>query len=485
MRASVLIALVLALPLTSTAPSAQGPDRSKLPVAGPAPSLKLPEVQKRQLSNGLPVWLVELHEVPVVQVNLVVFGGSADDPMGKFGVANMSAAMLDEGAGSRTSLEIADAVDFLGADLDSTGGIDSSAVRLHVPVARLADALPIMADLALRPTFPREELDRIRQQRLTSLIQARDDPATIASLAFSRAVFGTANRYGTATMGTTETIKSFTPEDLRAFYSAVFRPDNATLLVVGDVTLSTLLPLLETNFGGWRAAGPAPARTKPPSPPTRTRREVYLVDKPGAPQSQIRIGTVGVPRSTPDYFPLQITNTILGGSFSSRLNMNLREKHGYSYGAASQFDMRTEAGPFFATAGVQTDKTAESLKEFFNELNGILQPIPADELARAKNYVALRYPGGFETTGDISRRLEEVLVYHLPADYLSGYVRQIESVTAADVQRVARRYIVPDRVAVVVVGDRKTIEPGIRALNLGPINVLPIDDVFSLPPATR
>jgi predicted Zn-dependent peptidase len=342
-----------------------------------------------------------------------------------------------------------------------------------------------MADLALRPTFPREELDRIRQQRLTSLIQARDDPATIASLAFSRAVFGTANRYGTATMGTTETIKSFTPEDLRAFYSAVFRPDNATLLVVGDVTLNTLLPLLETNFGGWRASGSAPTRPKLPAPSTRTRREVYLVDKPGAPQSQIRIGTVGVPRSTPDYFPLQITNTILGGSFSSRLNMNLREKHGYSYGAASQFDMRVEAGPFFATAGVQTDKTAESLKEFFNELNGILQPIPADELARAKNYVALRYPGGFETTGDISRRLEEVLVYHLPADYLSSYIRQIESVTAADVQRVARRYIVPDRVAVVVVGDRKTIEPGIRALNLGPINVLPIDDVFSLPPATR
>jgi len=485
MRTSFLFPLVLVLASALSAPSAQAPDRNKLPASSPPPSLKLPEIQKRQLSNGLPVWLVELHEVPVVQVNLVVFGGSADDPAGKFGVANLAAAMLEEGAGSRSSLEIADAVDFLGADLGATGGIDSSAVRLHVPVARLAEALPIMADVALRPSFPRDELDRIRQQRLTGLIQARDDPSTIGSLAFARVLFGPAHRYGTATMGTTETIKAFTPDDLRAFYSSIFRPDNATLLVVGDVSVNTLLPLLETSFGGWRSSAPPATRPKLPAAPTRARCEVYLVDKPGAPQSQIRIGTVGVPRSTPDYFPLQIANTILGGAFSSRLNMNLREKHGYSYGAASQFDMRVEAGPFFATAGVQTDKTSESLKEFFNELNGILQPVPADELARAKNYVALRFPGGFETTGDISRRLEEMLVYHLPGDYFSGYVRQIESVTAADVQRVARRYIVPDRTAVVVVGDRKTIEPGIRALNLGPINVLAIDDVFSLPASSR
>jgi predicted Zn-dependent peptidase len=479
------LALPVAIVLAYAALAAQSPDRSKLPPAGQTPALKLPEIQKRQLSNGVPVWLVELHEVPVVQVNLVVFGGSADDPKGKFGIANLAAAMLEEGAGSRSSLEIADAIDFLGADLGTAGAIDSSAVRLHVPVTRLGEALAIMADVAIRPTFPREELERLRQQRLTGLLQARDDPATIGSLAFSRVLFGTEHRYGTATMGTAETIKGFTPEDLREFYSSIFRPDNAALLVVGDVTLDKVMPLLETNFGGWRSQGRSTGHPKQPAAPTRSRREIYLVDKPGAPQSQIRIGTVGVPRSTPDYFPLQIANTILGGAFSSRLNMNLREKHGYSYGAASQFDMRADAGPFFATAGVQTDKTSESLKEFFIELNGMLQPIPSDELARAKNYVALRFPAGFETTGDISRRLEEMLVYRLPPDYFSTYVQQIASVTAADVQRVARRYILPDRTAVVVVGDRKTIEPGIRALNLGPINVLSIDDVFSLPAATR
>jgi predicted Zn-dependent peptidase len=458
--------------------SAQLPDRSKPPLLAPAPTLKLPQIQKRQLSNGLPVWIVELHEVPVAQVNLVVLSGSADDPAGKYGVASLMASLLTEGAGSRSALEVADAIDFLGADLGTSSGIDSAAVRLHAPVARLADALPIMADVALHPTFPRDELERARQQRLTNLLQARDDAGTIASLAFSRILYGTTHRYGTATMGTAATIKGFTPEDLRAFYNATFRPDNATLLVVGDVVPDKVVPLLEAGFGSWKAQGTAPAHVKLPPTIERTRREVYLIDKPDAPQSQIRIGSVGTPRSTPDYFPLQIANTILGGSFSSRLNLNLREKHGYTYGASSGFDMRAEAGPFTAAAGVQTDKTSEALKEFFNELNGILAPVPADELARAKNYVSLRFPGGFETTGDISRRLEEVLVYHLPDDYFSRYVPNIEAVTAPDVQRVARKYIQPDKLAVVVVGDRAKIEPGIRALNLGPINILTVDDVF-------
>ncbi len=461
--------------------AAQSPDRSKPPAPGTAPALKLPAIQKRQLSNGLPVWLVELHEVPVAQVNLVVLSGAGDDPAGKYGLASLTAAMLTEGAGSRTSLEIADAIDFLGADLSASSSFDSAAVRLHVPVGRLADALPIMADVALRPTFPKEELERLRQQRLVGLLQARDDPPTIASMAFSRTIFGPSHRYGTATLGTADTIKAFTQDDLRAFYLSAFRPDNAALLVVGDVTAASVLPLMESQFGAWKPQGAAVARVALPAPSQPARREVYIVDKPNAPQTQIRIGGVGAPRVTPDYFPIQVMNTVLGGSFSSRLNLNLREKHGYTYGAGSTFDMRKFVGPFSAAAGVQTDKTKESLQEFFNELNGILQPVPADELARAKNYIALRFPGGFETSSDISARLEAVLVYGLPDDYFSTYVQNIQAVTAADVQRVARKYIQPDRFAVVVVGDRKAIEPGVRALNLGPIKELPLDEVFASP----
>jgi predicted Zn-dependent peptidase len=477
------IALFLLVASVGVTLTAQAPDRTKPPAMGPAPALKLPTIEKRQLSNGLPVWIVELHEVPVAQVNLVVQSGTADDPSGKYGIASLTAAMLTEGAGARSSLEIADAVDFLGADLGASSGFDSSAVRLHVPVARLQDALPIMADVALRPTFPQDELERARQQRLTSILQARDDPSSINALTFARVLFG-AHRFGTGTIGTSDTIKAFTADDLKTFYSTHFIPSEAALIVVGDVTPDRIVPLLETSFGGWKSSSAptgstAASGSRPTTAAARSRREVYLVDKPGAPQTQIRIGSIGVDRATPDYFPIQVMNTVLGGSFSSRLNLNLREKHGYTYGASSGFDMRAEAGPFVAAAGVQTDKTAESLTEFFNELNAILQPVPADELSRAKNYVSLRFPSGFETSGDISRRLEEVLVYHLPDDYFSRYVQNIEAVTAADVQRVAKKYVQPDKVAVVIAGDRAVIEPKIKALNLGPINILTVDEVFA------
>jgi zinc protease len=475
----ILTAIVLA---SATVLAQQAPDRSHPPQPGPAPELRLPQIQKRQLSNGLPVWIVELHEVPVAQVNLLIQSGSADDPPRRYGLASMTASMLDEGAGSRSALQLADAVDYLGADLATGSGVDSSVVRLHVPVARLGDALAIMADVALRPTFPGEELERVRQQRLTSILQARDDPATVAAAAFSRVLYGTNHRYGTPTSGSAETIKTFTPEDLKTFYSSVYRPDNAALVAVGDITPDRLMPMLDSNFGSWNVAGSE--RTSQPLPPVQqpASREIVLIDKPGAPQSEIRIGGIGVPRSTPDYFPLQVLNTILGGSFASRLNNNLREEHGYAYGAFSGFDMRKGAGPFTAAAAVQTDKTADALREFFKELDGILKPIPADELTRAKSYVALRYPGTFETTGDMSRRLEDLIVFHLPEDYFSKYVQNIEAVTAADVQRVASKYILPTRFDVIVVGDLKTIEPGIRALNVAPIKVMTVDNVFGPKP---
>jgi predicted Zn-dependent peptidase len=458
------------------------PDRSKPPAPGPAPALHLPAIEKLKLSNGLPVWIVELHEVPVVQVNLVLTTGSADDPPGKFGMASLAMAMLTEGAGSRSALEIADAVDFLGADLGAASGIDSSSVHLHVPAARLAAALPIMADVALRPTFPPEELERQRDDRLTDLLQARDNPQTIDALAFARVLYGPEHRFGTATMGTSATIAAFTADDLRAFYRSAIQPGNATLLVVGDVTPATVMPLLESAFGAWKADGAASPHRSLPAAPERASREVYIVDKPGAPQSQVRIGAVGVARSTPDYFPIEVMNTILGGSFSSRLNLNLREQHGYAYGAGSAFDMRASPGPFVAAAGVQTDKTAEALTEFFKELDAIQKTVPADELARAKNYVALTFPGEFETTAEISRKLEELVVYKLPDDYYAKYVQNIQGVSAADVQRVARKYVQTGRFAVVIAGDRATIEPRIRALNLGPIHDLTVDDVFGPPP---
>lgn len=475
MKKALILFVALAASVTLTA---QQPDRKQPPPIGPAPALTLPAIQKHQLSNGLAVWMVEHHEVPLAQVNLIVRSGSAADPIGKYGVGSLTTAMLDEGAGSRSALDLADAIEFLGANLSTGSSFDSSAVRLSVPVSRLADALPLMADVALRPTFPVAELERLRKERLTALLQARDNPAALVQLAFPRVVFGPTHRYGTSADGLPATIETLTADDLRTFYRAHFRPDNATLLVVGDLTPAAALPMLEKAFGGWKAEGLAALVAAVPNAPQLGKRQVYLVDKPEAPQSQIRIGWVGVARSTPDYAVLEVLNTVLGGSFTSRLNQNLREKNGYAYGASSAFDMRMSAGPFLAAAGVQTDKTADALREFFNELNGILTPVPAGELAKAKNYVALGFPGEFETTGDMARKLEELVVYNLPESTFSNFVPSVTAVTAADLQRAAARFVQPEKMAVVVVGDLKAIEGPIRALNLGPVTVLPIDSLF-------
>jgi zinc protease len=459
------------------ASSGQAPDRSKVPALGPTPQLTLPAIQKRTLSNGLGVWILETDEVPLVQVNLLVQAGSGDDPAGKFGAASLTAAMLDEGAGARSALQIADDVEFLGADLSTSSSFDASAVRLNVPSARLATALPIMADVALRPTFPQAELDRLRLERLTALLQARDDAAQVAPMAFARVVYGATHRYGTAAMGTPATLKAFTTADLRSFHTAMYQPAAATLVVVGDVRASAVLPLLEKQFGGWKA-GAAPARAGLPAAPQLAQPQVAIVDMPGAEQSQVRIGWIGVPRSTPDYFTLQVLNTILGGSFTSRLNQNLREKNQYTYGASSRFDMRLSAGPFFAGAGIQTDKTTDALQEFFNELNAIGKPIGAEELAKAKNYVALGFPSEFETIQDLASHVEEMIVYKLPDGYFTRYVANIQAVTAEAVQKAAATYIQPGRFAVVIAGDRKAIEAGVRGLKLGPVRVLTVEEAL-------
>jgi predicted Zn-dependent peptidase len=458
--------------------AAQKPDRSTPPKPGPPPALKLPPIQKQKLSNGLDVRVVEQHEVPLVQINLIVKAGSGADPAGKFGVGSMTAAMLDEGADGKSALELADAVEFLGAQLTTSSTFDYSSVRLSVPVARLADALPLMADVVQRPSFPAAELERLRKERLTRLLQARDDPAAIIEIAFPRLVFGDKHRYGTPAGGGAAEVKALTLDDLRAFHRSYFRPESSTLLVVGDVTAATVVPGLERAFGAWKAEGAAGPNTPLPAAAQLTKRQIYLIDKPGAAQSQIRIGWVGVPRSTPDYPAIQVLNTILGGSFTSRLNTNLREEHGYAYGAFSGFEERISPGSFSARAGVQTDKTAEALKEFFNELTGILKPVPAEELDKAKNYVALGFPAEFETTGDLAQKMEEQVVHKLPDEYFPSYIRSVVQTTGAAVEKAAARYIQADKFAVVIVGDRKVIEPGIRALNLGPIEIMTVEQAL-------
>ena len=473
-RAFTLLCIAAAIGVVS---AQQAPDRSKPPAVGPAPALRLPPIETRTLSNGLQVWIMGVHKVPTVHLELAIRTGTASDPSGRSGVASLAAEMLDEGAGSRNALAIADAIDFLGASLSTEASVDASYVELHVPVARLAEALTVMADVVARPTFPEAELKRLRDERLASLLEAQDDPEQLVQFAFPRVVFGAAHRYGSPAIGTRTSLNAISTADLKAFHAAQYRPSNARLIVAGDVTAATIVPALERAFGTWTGAG-AGAAAKVPEPPQLTARHVYLIDKPDAAQSQIRIGWVGVPRATPDYFPLRVLNTVLGEAFTSRLNTNLREVHGYAYGASSRFDMRRSAGLFYAAAGVQSDKTADALKEFFVELANIHERLSAEELDKAKNYLARQLPRNFETERSAANALALQYVYGLPADYFQTYAARVAAVTAADVKRVADTYIQPDKFAVVIVGDRKAIEAGVRSLNLGPVTVIEAGDIF-------
>jgi zinc protease len=447
--------------------SAQTLDRSKPPELGPPPTVSLPPIVTRQLPNGLKLMIVEQHELPLADFVLLTGSGSTADPAGKPGVANLTAAMLREGTATRKSLDIADQAAFLGVGLSSTSSWESSTLSLHTPTAQLDSALALFADVALHPSFPANEFERLRKNRLTDLLQIRDQGPAIANLVFPAIIYGASHPYGLAAIGTEASVKSLTTADLQSYYQTNFRPNNATLIIVGDVTPGQIEDKIKSLFGGWqRGEIPTLNYSEPPKSGATT---IYLIDKPGAAQSSFRIGSVGVPRSTKDYFALTVMNTILGGSFSSRLNQNLRETRGYTYGAGSRFEMRRAAGPFTASAEIVAAKSDSALLEFMKELNRIRESVPTDELTRAKRYLQLQLPGNFETTQQIAGALVPVALYGLPLDYYNNYVQNIEAVTQADVNRVAQQYINPGALAVVIVGDRKTIEQALRSTNVGPV----------------
>jgi zinc protease len=472
----ISLATLVGLAAFGSISGAQTIDRTKVPTLGPPPKVSLPPIVTRQLPNGLKLMIVEQHELPLADFILVVGRGGTVDPASKGGVANLTSSMLTEGTTSRTSLQIADQQAFLGVGLGANSSWDASTISLHTPTAQLDSALALFADVALHPAFPQPDFDRVKKNRLTSLIQLKDRPTAIADQAYASILYGSDHPYGHALTGTEASITGMTTADLRSFYQANFIPNNSTLIIVGDVTPAQIERKINALFGGWQHGTVADYHFT--DPPKASATTVYLIDKPGAAQSSFRIGSVGVPRSTKDYFSLNVLNTILGGSFTSRLNQNLREKHGYTYGARSRFDMRQSAGPFTASAEIVAAKTDSGLVEFMNELNAIRDTVPSVELRKAKRYLQLGMPADFETTQQIATQLVPVALYGLPLDYYNNYVANIEAVTQADLQRVARQYINPSSLAIVVVGDRKSIESGLKAVNAGPVT---IRDFFGQP----
>jgi predicted Zn-dependent peptidase len=467
-----MAAVVLSASTAVTA-SAQTFDRTTPPALSPPADLKLPAVQLAKLPNRLSIRVVEMREVPLVQVTLRVKGGArldGDLP----GLATFTANLVDEGAGSRDAFGIAAEAAYLGAELTTSADWDYTYLSMSAPRRTLGAALDLLADVALRPTFRAADLSRERDLRLAEIVEQRDQPNGMATLAFNAIVFPSEHPYHRPIGGDSASTTRLDSATVREFYARTFRPDQSGFVVTGDISLQEARAEIGRRFGGrWSQNRMLPLQPpKAPAVGLPSHRAVFLVDKPGAAQSVIMIGAPGVMRTSPDYPAIEVMNTILGGSFSSRLNQKLRETRGYSYGAGSQFVYRLLPGPFVAWSAVRTDVTDSSLVEFFHELKAIRDSAVSEiELERARNYIVFGLPGEFETTGQMAAQVGELLTFGLPAAYFRTFVGQVTRVSVADVQRVARQYFDPERVEVVVVGDVAKIRPGIEALGLGPVTL--------------
>ncbi|MEY2669003.1 MAG: hypothetical protein RJA59_1641 [Pseudomonadota bacterium] len=443
-------------------------DRSKVPDAGTPPAPKFPEVDKAVLGNGLRVMVVSRPSVPVVNVSLVVDAGFSSDPKGAAGTARLAAALLPDGTTTRNALQISDALRDLGATLFASSSLDSTTLSLSALKSRLDPALELFADVALRPSFPEAELDRQRKQLLASIERERTEPSAMAGRVLPRLVYGEGHPYSNPSSGsgTKASVSSITRADVEAWYRSRFHPSDAVLVVVGDTTLKEILPRLERLFSGW-APGKAPAKDLALSGKGPASR-LYLVDRPGSVQSVILAGMAAPPRANPDEIAQGVVNRVLGGNFTSRINMNLREDKHWTYGARTGLSDARGPRLFLASAPVQADKTKESLQEIQKELAGITgaRPVTADELSAAKGSLTLALPGRWETGGAVAGSVVEVVTYGLGDGYYDAYPGKVRALTTEDVAKAAK-FIRPDEIVWVVVGDRTKIEKGLSELGLG------------------
>jgi zinc protease len=452
-------------------------DRSIEPKPGPNPAFTPAPVVRRRLSNGIEVLIGERHNLPIVGLNLVVKGGGTLVPPGKEGLASLTGDLLTEGTTSRTALELASELSELGASINGGGGAESCSLSLTTLTRNLPKALDIYTDVLLHPSFPPKELERLRAQRLSALLRQVDSLPAIANLVFPKLLYGEDHPYGRPNTGTPKSVKGLTRDDIVGFYKTMFVPNNAALVVVGDTTPDAIIPVLESALKDWKPGSPV-IQTPTDASTTSKGLTVFLIDKPKAAQSILSVGQVGVARSNPDYFPLTIMNAVLGGQFTSRINMNLREDKGYTYGARSSFNFAKGPGPFEATAPVDTKNTKPALVELMKELTEIADSRPATvkEIADAKDRLVKGFPSRFESIGGGGGRggrggggglggtLAELVIYDLPNDYFTTYREKVEAVTPADVQRVARKYLDASNMTILVVGDRSVVEPELKQL---------------------
>jgi zinc protease len=471
-----VLVIVLAVALVPVALGArQALDRSKIPPPGKAPVLRVPTWTKTTLANGAVLVVSEKHDLPLVSFS-ILFSGGADqfETADKRGLASVVSAMLSEGTATRDGEALSNALQLLGTSVNAGIGSESGAIGFVSMTGKFAPTLDILADMMLRSTFPAPALERIRAQRLVALATARAQPGAIARRVFPKVLYGTAHPFGQ--LSNDDTFKAITREDVAAFAKSYFVPGRAAIVVTGDITPAAAKAAVEKALAGWPAGGTRPSfayPALPPKPPTT----IYLVDKPGAAQSTFAIGIAGPPRSTPDYYAIEVMNTLVGGMFQSRLNANIREEKGLSYGVSSSFGFGKGPGPFRAGGDIISAKSDVALIEFMKELRGIQgsRPITDEEIETSKASLAQSLPGMFGSVTSIGAAIGQLWFLGLPDDYYQQYGAKVNAVTKDDMMRVAKQYIDLDHLSIVIVGDRAAIEGPLKATGIAPIVVLDIE----------
>jgi zinc protease len=464
--------------------------RAEAPAAGPEREFTVPAFKRFKLKNGLDVVFAELHDLPLIDLNLYVKSGGGANPADLAGLAELTANMLDEGTKTRSALEIADQLSVLGANLATGSTWDASTVNLSTLTKNFEAALAVWADVVQHPRFEEKEFARVRDNVLTAIARRKDSPPTVASLAMARLLYGTQHPYGWPQTGVEESLKKITPAELSKFYLTNYRPNNAALIVAGDITEAELRDKLGTALKDWKP-GRISARKVPAAPAIAAgaKNRIVLIDKAQAPQSSIRVGLVGIERLNPDYHAVSVMNLILGGGFY-RLDLNLREGKGWTYGARSSFESRKTPGPFSAGGEFVAAHSAESVAEILREIAGMRDGDVTDaELSRAKDQIVKSFPARFATRSSVAAQLAEMAVFGLPDNYLAEYTRKIMAINKDDVRRVARKYLEASRLSVVVVGDQKALREPLAKFGTVEIrdldgNVAPATPSTTAPSAT-